>query len=444
MRTIPMVGLALACMLGPAGAAPAQDDARALVERAVKALGGEERLASRAASRVRVKGSLGLAGGAGITLGGELWWQPGSQRMSLVIDLGGQKAGLTRVLHEGKGWQEIDGAVQDMDADDLAEAKQSQHVERVLSLVPLLKDKDFALRALGKTRVDGTELLGVKVSSSGQSDVTIYFDPATGYPKRAEYREKSKAMGKEVLAAMVFDDYREVESAAAEEQALKAAKVGTDGPALLEFLRGQVRDEIDRTKVKALVKQLGDDSFEAREKATQELVRLGPAAVPELRRASKDADVEIATRARRCLDKIAELKGPEGLLGAALRLVALKRPAGAAEVLLALAPGLTDEDDARELRNALAAVSLRDGKPDAAVEKALEDRDPARRAAAAAALGKDGGAFEKQPGRRLFPSGVKRPMKTTYYQDGEKTLVLEVTETEFYNRHPDKLFAKPK
>lgn len=450
MRKLPVPFLAATLVFALAGAAPAQDDPRALIEKAVKALGGEERLATRAATHTRVKASLVGVPGAGalpgaLAITGEMWNQPAAHRMSLVLALNGDKFTHTQVLHQGKGWQENNGTVTDLPADELEEAKLSDYVDRVLALLPLLKDKDFTLKAMGKAKVDGAELLGVKVSSAGKPDVTIYFDPATGYPRRAEHREKRKALGgKEVETATVFDDYREVEPAAAEEAVLKAAKVGTDGPALLEFLRGQVRSEADRAKVKDLIAQLGDDSFEVREKATQELVRLGSVALPELRRAAKDGDAEVVTRATRCLQKIAEVKGPDGQLSAALRLTALKRPAGSAEVLLTLAPSLTDEADARELHGALAAVALRDGKPDKVIEKALDDKDPARRAAAAAALGKDGGAFEKQPGRRLFLSGLKRPMKVTYYQDGEKQLVLEVTDLQLYNRFDDKVFAKPK
>ncbi|HEX5271506.1 MAG TPA: hypothetical protein VFW33_13510, partial [Gemmataceae bacterium] len=333
MRTLPILCLAAALVPEPAAA---QDDPRPIIEKAVKALGGEEVLTRTAASHTRLKGTfVGLPGGAaaGIAVTGEVWSQPGSERLALVIELGGQKSTMTRAWHNGKGWEQNDGAVKDMGADDLAEARQSAHVDRVLTLVPLLKDKDFTLKALGRSKVDGAEVDGVRVSSPGRPDVTLYFDPVTGFPRRAEYREKSKAAGKEVLTATVFEDYRAVEPAAAEERALKAAKVGTDGAALLEFLRGQVRDEADREKVKRLVKQLGSDSFEDREKASAELTRLGAAAVADLRRAAEGDDAEVAARARRCLEKIAAPTAPAGLLPAALAVVTVKRPAGAAEVL---------------------------------------------------------------------------------------------------------------
>ncbi len=448
MRTLPVYCLAAALAPAVAGAAAAQDDPRPIVEKAVKALGGEEVVGRRGATHTRIKASfVGVPGGGalpGLDLTGEMWAQPGSERMTMVINFGGQKMNITRTYHDGKGWTQDESAVHDMPAAELDEAKQTAHVDEVLRLLPLLKEKGFTLKGLGKQKVDGAELLGVRASSAGHPDVTVWFDPESAYPRRVEYRAKSAALNKDIAYAIAFDDYRAVDPVEAEERALKGAKVATDGGELLEFLRKQARTDADRDKVRALIKKLGDDDFEAREKATQDLIALGGAALPVLRHAAKDADEEVSKRAKHCLEKIAEVSGPEGLLVAALRVVAARRPSGAAEVLLALAPSLPDEADARELRAALAAVAVRDGKTDRAVEKALDDRDPARRAAAAAALGKDGGAFEKEPGRRVFVPGLKRPMKQTYYQEGEKQLVLEVVEVQVYNRFDDKVFAKPK
>src|SRR5262249_27542018 len=96
-----------------AGAAPAQDDPRALVKQAVKALGGGELLARRGASHTRLRGSfvgLGAAAAPG-GVSGETWTQPGSQRMTLTIEVAGEKTTLVRVLHDGKGWEQNLGTV---------------------------------------------------------------------------------------------------------------------------------------------------------------------------------------------------------------------------------------------------------------------------------------------------------------------------------------------
>jgi hypothetical protein len=68
------------------------------------------------------------------------------------------------------------------------------------------------------------------------------------------------------------------------------------------------------------------------------------------------------------------------------RLVALRKPEGAAEVLLAFLP-FADEDSVQdEVRAALTAVAVRGGKVDPVIVKALEDKLPVRRSAAAEAL----------------------------------------------------------
>jgi hypothetical protein len=56
--------------------------------------------------------------------------------------------------------------------------------------------------------------------------------------------------------------------------------------------------------VKKLIEQLGDEHFEVREKATKELIALGPEAVPGLRGALDHSDPEVHARARRILDTI--------------------------------------------------------------------------------------------------------------------------------------------
>ena len=52
------------------------------------------------------------------------------------------------------------------------------------------------------------------------------------------------------------------------------------------------------------------------------------------------------------------------LMAAACRLVAIRKPTGAAEVLLAYLPCAPDEAVVNEVRAALAAVAMRDGKPE--------------------------------------------------------------------------------
>jgi hypothetical protein len=450
MRTLLLPCVAAAVVLGPAAHGRAAGDPRAIVARAVQAEGGEEKLSQDAAVHSRIKGKISQLDGAGFT--GEVWTQAHDQFKNVIrVEGGGQKITLTQVLRGDKGWMDINGMVQDLDAATLADMKTSAYHDRVMGLVALLKDKSFKLTAVGPvTTADKRKAVGVKVSSAGHPDVTLAFDPATGLLIGSEYRAKKDALMKEVTTAVTLSDYRAIDPAADDERALKEARLPADGKGLLEVLRRQVRSEADRARVKGLIKRLADESFQEREKAQEELIRLGGVAVPQLREAAREdnEDPEVASRARKCLEKmpekVEEARRQEAAVGPALRLVALRKPDGAAEVLLALAPSLTEEGLARELRAALAAVAVRDGKPDKAVEQALEDKDPARRAAAAAALGHDGGAYARQPGRRLFLTGLKRPMKVCHYQDGEKQAEWELVDVQYFNKFDNSLFARPR
>ncbi len=193
----------------------------------------------------------------------------------------------------------------------------------------------------------------------------------------------------------------EPDPAARDEQILKDAKVGSDGPALLDLFRKRTVTDADLTKVKALIKQLGDDSFAARQKATNELVAVGPLAVPLLRQALADPDIEIVRRAEDCLRQIDEGHSA-AVAAAAARLIAVRKPPGAVEVLLAYLPSADDEYVADAVRGALAANAVRDGKADPALVAALTDKAPVRRAGAAVALARADLADQKPAVRKLL------------------------------------------
>src|SRR5205814_9956478 len=110
-------------------------------------------------------------------------------------------------------------------------------------------------------------------------------------------------------------------------------------------------------------------------------------------------DTEVARRAGQLLDKIAQQRATP-LTAAVVRLLAVRRPAGTAKVLLAYYPWACDEATGKEVLYALATLVEVDPTAKKTVEAALNADEPRTRTAAACVLGGDGGAFLKQPGRR--------------------------------------------
>jgi HEAT repeat protein len=204
-----------------------------------------------------------------------------------------------------------------------------------------------------------------------------------------------------LLAAVARAEPPAAPDTSADEQLLKDAGIKTDGLALVEFLHKRVPAEATPEKLAALVKQLGDDEFSVRDKASEELRALGARALPALRRAASDPDEEVKRRSLDCI--AATVDGPGAArTAAAARLLAAGKPAGAAGALLTYLPFAEDEAAADEIVCALVAVGAPGGRPDPALGDALADRDPARRAAAALLLGRHGSAEQKTAVRKLL------------------------------------------
>lgn len=174
-----------------------------------------------------------------------------------------------------------------------------------------------------------------------------------------------------------------------DEQVLQANRVDTSGEGLLTFFKARTINPDAATRLKELIKQLGDEDFTTRENASKALIVLGSRARTELIKASKDPDPEVAERARDCLKQISE-GGSTQVVLAALRALASKKPATTAEVLLDYLPTAEQETVTDDTVAALAAVASSDGKPNLALQNALKDALPLRRMAAGIALTRSG------------------------------------------------------
>jgi hypothetical protein len=181
---------------------------------------------------------------------------------------------------------------------------------------------------------------------------------------------------------------------AAHEATLRGAGLKFDGPALLEVFRKRTLSESRRAELATLVRQLGADEFEDREKASAALVAAGARAVPFLRPALTDRDIEVKRRAEDCVRAI-EVRSETTLLLAAAELLAVRRPAGSAEVVLNYLPFADDAVVEEHLLRTLSMVGVREGKADAVVVKALKSKQPIQRAAAGWVMGRSARAEQR-------------------------------------------------
>jgi HEAT repeat protein len=167
----------------------------------------------------------------------------------------------------------------------------------------------------------------------------------------------------------------------------------TDGALLLAEFRSRTPSDEEREKIDTLIAKLADAKTQA--EAQNELVSLGKKATSQLRRAV-NLGVPASEMAAKCLELI-EREEPNPLPQAAARLLALRKPEGTVETLLGYLAVAESEDLGVQLTDLLAAVACPGGKADGAILKALTDKSPLRRTAAAQAItrSKATGAFDE-------------------------------------------------
>jgi hypothetical protein len=175
--------LAITLASGAAITARADDkDPKAILDKAIKALGGEEKLKKAEAISWKSKGT--------ITFGGndnEIKVQATAKgldhyRQEMDGEFGGEPRKIVVVLDGDKGWRKFGEEPMEMDGDAVANQKRSVYLLVLpVTLVPL-KGKDYKLEAAGEEKVDDKPAVGIKVTGPDQKDFTLYFDKESGLP----------------------------------------------------------------------------------------------------------------------------------------------------------------------------------------------------------------------------------------------------------------------
>ena len=209
MRRIVCLAVSLV-FVGGAACADEQADARAIIDKAIKAAGGEENLAKYKAETFKGKGKY-YGMGAGMDYTGDWTVQhPDKMRFQIEVAVGDMKFTFVRVVNGDKVWSKTgDNAVEVDDKDQVNEAKEGGYVGSVTDLLPL-KDKEFQFALLGESEVDGAKVVGIKVSHKGHRDVELYFDKAKGLLIKSATTVKDDMTGQEARQEVFYSDYKEV------------------------------------------------------------------------------------------------------------------------------------------------------------------------------------------------------------------------------------------
>jgi hypothetical protein len=203
-----IVSLVVPGLIGPVRAADAKD-AKAILEKAIKALGGEEKLDKVKAVAWKGKGTITIMGNESDIATETTLQGLDHIRQEFEFEFGGNKIKGVTVLAGNKGWRKFGDNKMEMDTDAIANESRSVY----LTLVPLtilpLQGNGFKTEAIGDEDVGGKQAAGVKVTAPDRKDFRLYFDKESGLPLKT-VAKIADFMGNELTQETSFSDYKEL------------------------------------------------------------------------------------------------------------------------------------------------------------------------------------------------------------------------------------------
>jgi hypothetical protein len=216
------------CFLLPAVAFGAEDETKAILDKAAKAHGGAEKLAKFQAAKTKSKGTIDLAGGITFT-SDSAFQHPDKFKESVELDVMGNKVTVVTVYNGGKGWIVTNGNASEMDEKILEAFKDQTHFMQLMRWT-FLKDNKCEFVPLGEAKVNDKPAVGVKVSAKGHKDVNLYFDKETGLLAKVERQTLDAMTGTDVPEERIITEYQDIDG-------LKIAKkvvINRDGKKFME------------------------------------------------------------------------------------------------------------------------------------------------------------------------------------------------------------------
>jgi hypothetical protein len=198
------IGLALLATCVSVVQSDEPKDARAILGKAIQAMGGEAKLAKQKAITWKDKGTYyGMGDGQPYTGEFAMQW-PGQ----FYMDIEGV---FMIVLNGDKGWVKAGGVVNDLPKEQLDLQLLEQRARIITSLLPL-KDKEYQLKLLPDAKVEKGLASVVQVTRKDYPETKLFFSKKTGLLVKSEFRTKAAEQEfKEVNQEAYYGDYRDVD-----------------------------------------------------------------------------------------------------------------------------------------------------------------------------------------------------------------------------------------
>jgi hypothetical protein len=208
--TVAFAGL-IALTIGSGAPVPAADagDANAILDKAIKALGGEEKLGKIKAVSWKGKGTITFNGSDNAITTQTFVQGIDHTRQEFEGEFGGQQFKGVTVVASDKGWRRFGEQNMELDKDSIANEKRTVYLTWVPITVVPLKGNQFKVEALPEESVGGKPQTGVKATAPDGKTFNLYFDKESGLPVRLVAKVMG-FMGDEFTQETTYSDYQEM------------------------------------------------------------------------------------------------------------------------------------------------------------------------------------------------------------------------------------------
>jgi hypothetical protein len=160
----------------------ADDAAKAILDKGISALGGEEKLKKIEAITWKSKGKLKFGDNEN-----EFTAQSTAQgldhyRSEFNSEFNGNPFKAIGVIKGDKGWRKFGDNKMEIEGDDLANEKRRLYLQIIPATLVPLAGKGYKIEAAGEDKVGGKPASGLKATGPDGKDFTIFFDKASGLP----------------------------------------------------------------------------------------------------------------------------------------------------------------------------------------------------------------------------------------------------------------------
>lgn len=235
--------LVLFTLGGASHAARADDQAvKAVLDKAIQALGGEARLAKADTYRRKAKGTVNANGNEGPFAVETTTQGLDHYRADFEAEFNGTPFKVVVVVDGDKAWRKIADNKVGFDANAVANEQRNVYLQVIAATVLPLRTKKFKVESAGEEVINDKPATLLRVTGPEGKDFTIAFSKESGLPARVVAKVEG-IQGQETLQETNYSDYRPIDGI------MRAMKVETkrDGQMWLkqEVTEYKVLDKVD-------------------------------------------------------------------------------------------------------------------------------------------------------------------------------------------------------